>query len=486
MRSALVPLLLSMALSAAATAAPPLALPTGEIVDPVAAVAFPGQSYALYLPKEYTPDRRWGVLYAFDARQRGRLVAELFQAAAERWGVIVVSSNNSRSDEAVDPNGDAMKAMWEDSHARFAIDPARVYATGFSGGARAAGVLAFVRRGEVAGVIGVGGGLPVTVVPDKDLPFAFFGLAGTRDFNYSELRDLDRTLGRLGLAHAFDSFEGGHEWAPPAGAARALSWLELTGMRRGAVAKREPLIEEEWLQTLARARALESGGDSGMADPVAAHRVLREAVETFSGLRDAAPAVSELDRLAGSEAFRRESEAQDRAEAQHAVYVESARIALGTLLQEQPETVNVKRALNLLEVPRLRREASERSGGPSRFARDAAARSLESLFVQAGFYIPRALAERGDHARAALCLAVAAEIHPESAYTWYSLARARAQSGEKRGALEALKRAFDAGFDDRAGLESDQAFARLRGNKDLQELLAKPPAASKPGPGSAR
>jgi tetratricopeptide (TPR) repeat protein len=306
------------------------------------------------------------------------------------------------------------------------------------------------------------------VAPDRDLPFAFFGLGGTHDFNYPELLDLDRTLGKLGLAHAFDSFEGRHGWAPPASAARALAWLELTGMRRGVVAKRASLIEEEWRQTLAQARALESGGDSGMADPVAAHRLLQEAVATFSGLRDVTPAASELARLAGSEAFRRESEVQQRAESQHAAYGESARLALGNLLQEEPGSVNVKRALNLLEVPRLRREASEHA---SRYARDAAARSLESLFVQAGFYIPRALAERGDYAGASLCLAVAAEIHPESAYTWYSLARARAQSGEKRGALEALKRAFDAGFEDRAGVESDQAFARLRGNQAFQDLL---------------
>ena len=80
--------------------------------------------------------------------------------------------------------------------------------------------------------------------------------------------------------------------------------------------------------------------------------------------------------------------------------------------------------------------------------------------------------ERGDPARAAQCLAIAVEIQPDSGHAWYSLARARAQSGEKRGALEALKRAFATGFDERARLATDEAFDRLRGDKAFQDLLA--------------
>lgn len=476
-----------LAVGAAAAATPPPALPAGEIVDPVPAIAFPGQSYALYLPKDYTPAKRWGVLYAFDARQRGRLVAELFREAAERLGIIVVSSNNSRSDEAVDPNVPAMKAMWEDSHARFAIDPARVYATGFSGGARVACLLASVRPGEVAGVISVGGGFPHQVQPARGLPFAFFGLAGTRDFNYPELRSLDRMLGELGITHAFESFEGSHEWPPPRSAERALAWLEVSGMRRGAVVKRASLIDEEWLAALERARWLETGTPAAgvtTPDPVAAHRLLREAVEWFGGLRETSTAAAELARIGGSQAYRDELEIQNCAEKEHAAYLQKARTTLANLLAEGPDAINVKRALNLLDVPRLRRDASEH---PAPYARNAAVRSLEALFVQIGFYLPRAYLDRGDPARAAQCLAIAVEIQPDSGYAWYGLARARAQSGEKRGALAALKRAFATGFDERARLATDEAFDRLRGDKAFQDLLnPKPSAAAVPGRDSAR
>jgi hypothetical protein len=78
--------------------AKPAAPPRGVLVEKVACAGQPEQSYALYPPSGYTLDRRWPVLYAFDARGDGKRVAELFQAAAEAHGWIVVSSWSSASD----------------------------------------------------------------------------------------------------------------------------------------------------------------------------------------------------------------------------------------------------------------------------------------------------------------------------------------------------------------------------------------------------
>src|ERR1041385_4394172 len=112
-------------------------IPTGQIVERIEALNDSSQSYALYLPSNYTPNRKWPVLYAFDPGARGRVPVERFKEAAEKYGWIVLGSNNSR-------NGpwkvvvNAWNAMLTDSHQRFAIDDARMYATGFSGGARVA------------------------------------------------------------------------------------------------------------------------------------------------------------------------------------------------------------------------------------------------------------------------------------------------------------------------------------------------------------
>ena len=98
----------------------------------------------------------------------------------ERYGWIVVSSYNTESDGPFAPNIRAMRAMWEDTHRRFALAPGRAYMAGFSGTARAACRLAQAAEGgSFAGVIGCAGGFADDLPPTRDLPFAYFSTAGT-------------------------------------------------------------------------------------------------------------------------------------------------------------------------------------------------------------------------------------------------------------------------------------------------------------------
>ncbi len=73
----------------------PPPLQTGVILPRVAATKQPEQSYALYLPSQYVPDKRWPIVYAFDPGARGSAPLELMKEAAERHGYILVGSNNS-------------------------------------------------------------------------------------------------------------------------------------------------------------------------------------------------------------------------------------------------------------------------------------------------------------------------------------------------------------------------------------------------------
>src|SRR5678816_762543 len=63
----------------------PQELPHGRIVDDVKCTADPSQSYALYLPSAYAPDRAWPVLMGFHPGARGRAIVEKYQAAAEQY-----------------------------------------------------------------------------------------------------------------------------------------------------------------------------------------------------------------------------------------------------------------------------------------------------------------------------------------------------------------------------------------------------------------
>ena len=73
----------------------------GQVIDKVTCAGNPTNSYALYLPSNYEPTRKWPILYAFDPGARGRVPVERFKEAAERFGWIVAGSNNSRNASGV-------------------------------------------------------------------------------------------------------------------------------------------------------------------------------------------------------------------------------------------------------------------------------------------------------------------------------------------------------------------------------------------------
>ncbi len=205
------------ALCARAETAP---LPAGKIVDPVACVADATQTYALYLPSNYSSARSWPVILAFDAGGRGRAPVVQFQAAAEKSGYIVAGSYNARNGP-VDVSFTAAQAMLDDVTNRFKIDSKRMYAAGLSGGSRFALELALTTN-KFAGVFASSAGF-LRADPPRSVPFLVFGTAGTDDFNNLEMRQLDRFLTS---PHRVAIFNGTHTWLPSDLAIEAIAWME--------------------------------------------------------------------------------------------------------------------------------------------------------------------------------------------------------------------------------------------------------------------
>jgi pimeloyl-ACP methyl ester carboxylesterase len=268
-------------------------LPRGQIVADVKCTAEPSQSYALYLPSGYNEQRGWSLILAFDPRARGGAAVERFAAAAEAYGYIVAGSNNSRNGSG-ESSISAVRAMSADLDARFHIDEKRVYTAGLSGGARVAMMVA-LGPGKIAGVIACSAGWP-DAVPRKSVPFAVFGTAGTEDFNYLEMRQLDRTLT---TPHRVAIFDGGHTWLSSELAIEALEWMELQAMKSGRRVKDEALIDELFTKRVARAEG----------------SALLAVIEDFQGLKDVSAFTSRAADLQRSKAFK-DAMKKERAEEQ--------------------------------------------------------------------------------------------------------------------------------------------------------------------------
>ncbi len=276
--------MLSLVWLVAASAAFAADLPAGQIIDRVTCAADSSQSYALFVPAGYTPSRAWPVIFAFDPGGRGRTPVERYQVAAERYGFIVVGSNNSRNGSTEIPK--ILAAMTADVADRLAVDPKRVYLAGMSGGARVALQVALASK-DVAGVIASSAGYPDGRTR-KTLPFPIFSTAGTDDFNHLEMRQLDFALT---TPHHLAIFKGGHVWLSSELALEAVEWMELQAMKTGL----KPRDEGEIDRLLAARMPPASAGTGGAGKET--FLALRAMVDDFQGLRDVSAFATRLAAL---------------------------------------------------------------------------------------------------------------------------------------------------------------------------------------------
>lgn len=343
-----------------------------KIVDGIACAADPSITYAYYLPSRYTTAQRWPVVFVLDPRKRGAFAAEFFRDAAERYGWIIVSSNNTESDAEVKPSVHAIETMLPDAQKRFSIDAKRIYLAGFSGTAIIAWAVADVKK-IVAGLIGCSGRpLPD---PNYHVPFAWFGTAGFRDFNYIETMQIDRGIAAAGGVHRMENFEGPHRWAPEEVLRRGMEWMEVLAMKAGTRQRDDEFIRTAFDSDLALARV--------KTEPLSAVRHYETIVRTFDGL----VSVDEPRRLAAelraTPAYARAEKEEKRAEE----FELSSRVSMGRVIQAFIQSVEIPMAGSLahdLQITSLKRLASKGS-----YYGLAAQRVLEGIHTQTGFYAAR-------------------------------------------------------------------------------------------------
>jgi predicted esterase len=472
-------LLLLAALPAAALAqAPPPAPPAspaapakrtftkGKLISKVDCTVEKGESYALYIPRSYRPGRPTPILYILDARGRAELPAKLFLAGAEKYGYLVASSYQSASDGPVGPTVNAMQAMWNDTHRLFAVDDRRLYIAGFSGTVRAACFMGLSVPGSLTGVIGAGAGFPYERQPTATTPFLFFGTVGERDFNWDEMQTLESRLSGLHLPHRIEGFAGGHGWMPEELATAALAWLDLRAMKAGTRPRDEAEIDDLWQRDLARARGFESGGQ-----PIAAFRLYSAMADDYTGLRDVAAAGRKAAEIGASPPYQAAVQARDARRKEDQRTLEEAGRTLAAITPNNGpwRLGQVAGDLHLADLA-ARAAPASKDQGESEDAK-AARRLQNALFVQTSFYLPENAIGKKQYALAAFFVEIARAIRPDEPGVWYALASVHARGGQKKQAIEELRKATDLGWSDPEEMANDPDLAALHGEPAWGEIL---------------
>jgi len=422
-------------------------LPRGILIEKVVCQADAAQSYALYLPRGYTPQKSWPIIYAFDPLARATVPAKLFQEAAEKFGYVIAASHNTQNGMQGAALQAAISALLKDTRQRLSLDEKRIYTAGFSGGARIATRVASSCGGCIAGVIACGAGFPTDIKPTEATRFALYGTIGIDDYNYPELKRLDDKLNTLALPHRIVVFEGAHQWANSALLVEAVEWLEVQAMRAGRRAKDEALLEAAWQKSLARARA-----DAESNRLLEAYQDYSALAADFSRLKDVTEYEKKAVALKETKEVKQALKAErEQIEAQLEIAGRLINLGGRLLTQTQERASVIKESQNV--IAGLRKQAAETvDSGERRIAR----RALRQVFAQTVEAAMFHYHPNRQYDVALVNLEMASLIAPDNWLPPYQMARAYALLGQKKNSLAALQRAVTKGLQNPAGAIQDE------------------------------
>ena len=439
-------------------------LQPGSILPKVATLQNAEQTYALYLPSNYAPGKRWPIIYAFDPAARGRVPVELMKDSAEKYGYIVAGSNNSRNGSGK-IQSEAVRAIFQDTGARLSIDERRIYFAGFSGGARRSAELA-QHCACAAGVILSGAGFqPASQKAHNS--FAVFAAIGSFDFNYGEMIGLDKALRKSGSPHFLRRFEGPHQWPPAGVLEEALAWLRLQAMKTNREPRDDSFIAAQGHAAFERASAFES------ADLFAAWFEYAQAAETLEGLSEVSRFASrqkalETQKAVVDAAKREKQEINEQEELSSDIFKSLASLSNRTSDDASPR-INVRDEVREKILALKNRADREKRPDKARVMK----RSLGGILVGA-METGMARSAAGDTAEARAYFELAVVADPDAVWALTSLAVARATEGDKKGALEALRQAKAKWNDQQAfmdWLNSQAGFSKFRDTPEFRTLL---------------
>jgi predicted Zn-dependent protease len=231
-------------------------------------------------------------------------------------------------------------------------------------------------------------------------------------------------------------------------------------MKSGRRGRDEKLIAELFDKMAGQARADES------AKRVYEAFLKYEAIaKDFNGLRDVAEFAKRADELRSSKEVKdrlKQEKAAEQAQLQRSQEFFAAREQLNTAENPAVAMMGIKSMIS-----DLRKKAASRDESVERLA---ARRALGGFYVSMNEEANRHRAAK-KYREAAASLTLAAEIRPDNPQIFYSLARACALGGDKKQALEALKKAVELGFTNADEIAGNADFASIRNEAAYKRLI---------------
>ncbi len=434
----------------------------GRLSDSVACKKQTAHKYALYLPLQYDSKISWPVIMIFDPGARGKLGVETFKNAAEKYGYILVCSYNSKNGP-LNNNFTAANYLLSDINERFTLDKKRIYAAGFSGGSRFALALASSNK-IIAGVIGCGAGFPSdkNLYPDTSSSFVYFGVAGNRDMNFSEMYELDSYLKKTGIVAFLQTFDGSHQWPPAEIIMDAVEWIELQAMKKTLIPVNSSFISSQSNKMMNRIVNNISNGDLYNAS-----RFLDYGIRDFSDQ----PNITDFTKLnlevRQSKEYRKAQNEWDRTIAREKSQVETYISSLENIIKSGEVSDST---LNWWRNSIIRLQNTVTSGNQVNSQMSSRILNFISILCSeqglSFFHL-------GKNDLSGFLFEICTLSDPKNMNNFYNLARALASVNKRNNAIDALTKAVQLGFNIKELIEKEPAFDSIKDDERFKALLKK-------------
>ena len=424
----------------------------GQITDTVRCTADATFTYALYLPKDYKPGEGSPVLFFFDAHKRGKLPVKKYRSLADKYGYILAGSYNSTNGQSQIKRLKAIRMMMDDVSSRFSIDPERIYTGGFSGGARVAAYVPLFYK-KIAGTVGCAAGFPqITAQPNTG--FDYISLVGDKDFNYLELKNLDRSLEGSGIRHFLRVYDGKHDWAPQQVMEDAFLFFQFDAMRKNEMAINQKMVKKFAEQNN---DSIEKASDN--RDWLGMAYWLNRAVVYLSGISNVDREKTLLAKLKNNPEYQKH-------------------------LQEELQLEKTEHELQQSYVRAMENRGKDwwiqtihgldkaAKNGDSKDQRLMNTRLLNYLSLVSYMYATNALRSNNTE-QADKYMTIYEIVDPENPEVYYLKAVRLAKLKKDKGALVQLQKAAGHGFKEYERMKNDKNLMALKGDAAFQKVLEK-------------
>ncbi len=416
-------------------------LKKGEVIPSVICANNALQSYAVYLPKDYSDSLKFPVIIFFDPHGSGSYPVGLYKSLAEWFGYILMGSNNAKNGLQFEETNAIVGNLIVEAAARFSVDAKRISLAGFSGGAKVALMGASIHP-ELLSVIFCGAAIPFENV--QQLP-STLGFAGERDMNYTEVMSSDQVLNEKKIMHEIVQWNGKHEWPDSVSFADAFYWCSFTTMRNQIMP-----IDNSLVKSFVTAKNKLLSSKRNVLYQVTINHQL---ASFLYGIADISMFEKKMDLLERSDAYRKEIQ-----KLQNTLGMES-KLKENYMKYFESKNLNWWRE----EVSRMRRM---KTGDEAMMYQ----RLLSYLSLASYSYSNNAI-KQNNFPAAQQFLAIYRIVDPEISDRAFLEACMYARQGDQQKAVVALEEAVQLGLKDKSKIENEESFSSLRSNQEFNKLI---------------